>query len=91
LGIEFVGSRIALRKGNWEEPMTPKRVVAFIGIVAFVAGVFTAQAEQSPDPRVAAGKLRIALGLGSPVLAIKDPKSREVQGSAMAYSMRVLR
>src|SRR5216683_5359911 len=67
--------------------MTSKHMIAFIGIVACVACVFAAQAEQAPDPRVAdlvqSGKLRIALGLGSPVLAIKDPKSGEVRGPAL--------
>lgn len=67
--------------------MTPIRMAALSGIVAFVAYAFTAQAEQAFDPRVAdlvqSGKLRVALGLGSPVLAIKDPKSGEVRGPAL--------
>jgi polar amino acid transport system substrate-binding protein len=67
--------------------MTPKRWTASPAIIALVAYVFTAQAQQAPDPRVAdlirSGKLRIALGLGSPVLAIKDPKSGEVRGPAL--------
>jgi hypothetical protein len=70
-----------------EVPMTSKRGKASIGIIAFVACAFAAQAQQAPDPRVAdliqSGKLRIALGLGSPVLAIKDPKSGEVRGPAL--------
>jgi ABC-type amino acid transport substrate-binding protein len=61
--------------------------MASLGIVAFVACVFAAQAQQAPDPRVAdiirSGKLRVALGLGSPVLAIKDSKSGEVRGPAL--------
>src|SRR5258706_12164296 len=67
--------------------MTSKHVMAFIGIVAFVACVLPAQAQQAPDPRVAdlvqSGKLRVALGLGSPVLAIKDPTSGQVSGPAL--------
>jgi ABC-type amino acid transport substrate-binding protein len=55
--------------------------------MTFVACVFAAQAQQAPDPRVAdlvqAGKLRIALGLGSPALALKDPTSGEVRGPAL--------
>jgi polar amino acid transport system substrate-binding protein len=60
---------------------------AFVGVVALVACVFAAQAQQAPDPRVAdlvqSGKLRVALGLGSPALAIKDPTSGEVRGPAL--------
>ena len=67
--------------------MASKRAMASLGIVAFVACVFAAQAQQAPDPRVAdlvrSGKLRVALGLGSPVLAIKDSKSGEVRGPAL--------
>ena len=67
--------------------MTPKQIAAFMGIVVLVACVFAAEAEQAADPRVAdliqSGKLRIALGLGSPVLAIKDPRSGDVRGPAL--------
>lgn len=67
--------------------MASKRMLTFIGITAFVACVFAAQAEQAHDPRIAdlvqSGKLRIALGLGSPALATKDPKSSEVLGPAL--------
>ena len=69
------------------EPMTSKRVMAFIGITTFVACVLPALAQQPPDPRVTdlvqSGKLRVAIGLGSPVLAIKDPKSGELRGPAL--------
>jgi len=62
-------------------------MLRFMGIVTFVACFCAAQAEQASDPRVAdlvqSGKLRVALGLGSPVLAIKDPKSGEVRGPAL--------
>ena len=50
-------------------------------------GVIAVHAQQSPDPRVAdlvqAGKLRVALGLGSPVLAMKDPNTGELRGPAL--------
>ena len=61
-------------------------MLALIGVMGLVALVLPAQA-QSSDPRVAdlvqSGKLRIALGLGSPVLAVKDPQSGEVRGPAL--------
>ena len=67
--------------------MASKHVMAFIGIAVFVACILPAQAQQAPDPRVAdlvqSGKLRVALGLGSPALALKDPKSGEVRGPAL--------
>lgn len=67
--------------------MTSKREMASIGIIAFVACIFAAHAQQASDPRVAdiirSGKLRAALGLGSPALAIKDPKSGELRGPAL--------
>jgi polar amino acid transport system substrate-binding protein len=67
--------------------MTPKRMAALTGILAIVACIAAGQAQQAPDARVAdlvqSGKLRIALGLGSPVLAVKDPKSGEVRGPAL--------
>jgi polar amino acid transport system substrate-binding protein len=66
--------------------MTSKRLMRFIGVMVFVACVLPAHAH-APDPRVAdlvqSGKLRVALGLGSPVLAIKDPNSGQVSGPAM--------
>jgi polar amino acid transport system substrate-binding protein len=67
--------------------MLSKRTMTFIGIVAFVACGFAAQAQQVPDPRVAdliqAGRLRVGLGLGSPALALKDVKTGEVRGPAL--------
>jgi polar amino acid transport system substrate-binding protein len=67
--------------------MTAKHVMTFTLVVALVACVFAVDAEQAPDPRVAdlveSGKLRVALGLGSPLLAMKDPKSGELQGPAL--------
>jgi polar amino acid transport system substrate-binding protein len=62
-------------------------MTAFIGVIAFVACVVAAQAQPAHDPRVAdliqSGKLRVALGLGSPALAVKDPTSGEVRGPAL--------
>ncbi|HKS84065.1 MAG TPA: transporter substrate-binding domain-containing protein [Pseudolabrys sp.] len=56
------------------------------GLGFFILGVAGAPAQQTADPRIAdivhARKLRVALGLGSPALAIKDP-SGEVHGPAM--------
>jgi len=47
----------------------------------------TAFAQQSADPRVAdlvrAGKLRVAMGLGVPLYAIKDPATGEVRGPGL--------
>jgi ABC-type amino acid transport substrate-binding protein len=72
---------------KWGALMTPKHMMAVTVIVAFAACVLAVQAQQAPDPRVAdlvqSGKLRVALGLGSPVLAMKDPKSGEVRGPAL--------
>src|SRR3989475_9769158 len=49
-------------------------------------GAVAAEAQQSPDPRVAdliqAGKVRVGLGLGSPPVAIKDPVTGELRGPA---------
>jgi polar amino acid transport system substrate-binding protein len=67
--------------------MISRQAMKLIGITAFVACIFTARAQQAPDPRVADlvrfGKVRVALGLGSPALAIKDPKNGEVRGPAL--------
>ena len=45
------------------------------------------EGQHTSDPRVAdiieVGKLRVALGLGSPVLAMKNPTTGEVQGPAL--------
>jgi len=58
-----------------------------LGIGAEVIGVQILYAQQSTDPRVAdlvrAGKLRVGLGLGTPLLAIKDPGSGEVRGQGL--------
>jgi len=58
-----------------------------LGIGAEVVGVQLLYAQKAPDPRVAdlvkAGKLRVGLGLGTAVLAIKDPATGEVRGPAL--------
>ena len=67
--------------------MKAKRIVGALILAVAVVGACTAHAQQSVDPRVAdfvqSGKLRIALGLGSPVLAMKDPDTGEVRGPAL--------
>jgi polar amino acid transport system substrate-binding protein len=72
---------------NREEPMTSKRPMALVAIAALVACVFAVHAQQASDPHVAdlvqSGKLRVGLGLGSPALAVKDPKTGEVRGPAL--------
>jgi polar amino acid transport system substrate-binding protein len=67
--------------------MRAKRVVGALAFaVAFII-ISAAHAQQSVDPRVAdlvqSGKLRVALGLGSPVLALKDSNTGEVRGPAL--------
>src|SRR5471030_2809338 len=57
----------------------------FLTLAQFAGAI--AEAQQTPDPRIAdlvmAGKLRLGLGLGSPALAIKDPVTGEVRGPAL--------
>src|SRR5262249_55876070 len=71
---------------KWVTMMTAKRI---IGALAFtvVVSAFSAHAQQSTDPRVAdlmqSGRLRVALGLGAPPLAMKDPNTGEVRGPAL--------
>ena len=52
-----------------------------------VIGEQTAYAQQANDPRIAdlvqAGRLRVGLGLGTPVIAMKDPATGEVRGPAV--------
>jgi polar amino acid transport system substrate-binding protein len=56
-------------------------------IVLLIANSAAIHAQQSSDPRVAdlvqAGKLRVAIGLGSPVLAMKNPNNGDVRGPAL--------
>ena len=58
-----------------------------LGIGEEIISVQLLYAQQAPDPRVAdlvkAGKLRVGLGLGSAVLAIKDPATGEVRGPSL--------
>jgi len=64
-----------------------KRGMVLGGIAAFITLPFAARAQKPLDPRVAdliqAGKVRVALGLGSPALAIKNAKSGELRGPAL--------
>jgi len=63
-------------------------VFAF-GLAMWIAVPACAFAQNSPsaDPRVAdlvqSGKLRVGLGLATPALALKDPKSGEVRGPGL--------
>jgi len=68
--------------------MTPKHFATVTAaITAFCVSVLAVQAQQGADPRVAdlvhSGKIKVALGLGRPALAMKDPKSGEVRGAAL--------
>jgi len=62
-------------------------LILALGIGAEVIGVQILYAQQSTDPRVAdlvrAGKLRVGLGLGTPLMAIKDPTTGEVRGQGL--------
>ena len=68
--------------------MKAKRIIAALLVFATaVASALAVHAQPSTDPRVAdliqSGKLRVALGLGSPALAMKDANSGEVRGPAL--------
>src|SRR2546427_13184434 len=77
-------------------PLHMKRTVMLIArsnkrfavplIAVVLLGAVTAEAQQSPDPRVAdlvaSGKVRVGVGLGSPPVAIKDPVTGELRGPA---------
>lgn len=58
-----------------------------LGIGAEVTGVQILYAQQATDPRVAdlirAGRVRVGLGLGTLLLATKDPVTSEVRGPAL--------
>jgi len=64
-----------------------KRTIAALVLTIAVVSVLAAHAQQSTDPRIAdlvqSGRLRVALGLGSPVLAMKDANSGDVRGPAL--------
>src|SRR5262249_56142730 len=67
--------------------MRAKRIIGALAFTVAVVSAFAAHAQQSADPRVAdlvrSGKLRVALGLGSPALAMKDANTGEVRGPAL--------
>jgi polar amino acid transport system substrate-binding protein len=67
--------------------MTANRVIGALAFAVVVGSALAAHAQQSTDPRVAdliqSGKLRVALGLGAPPLAMKDPNGGEVRGPAL--------
>ena len=67
--------------------MRAKRTIGALAFTVAVVSVLATHAQQSADPRVAdlvqSGKLRVALGLGSPVLAMKDANTGEVRGPAL--------
>jgi len=58
-----------------------------LGIVVEGVGAQILYAQQTTDPRVAdlvrAGKLRLGVGLGASLIALKDPATGEVRGPAM--------
>jgi polar amino acid transport system substrate-binding protein len=62
-------------------------LVLALGIGAGATEIQTAHAQQSVDPRVAdivrTGKLRVAVGLGSPSGAMKNPATGELRGLAV--------
>src|SRR5262245_47776042 len=67
--------------------MRDKRIIGALAFTVAVVSASAAHAQQSADPRVAdlvqSGKLRVALGLGSPALAMKDASTGEVRGPAL--------
>ena len=67
--------------------MRAKRTIGALVFTVAVVNASAAYAQQPADPRVAdlvqSGKLRVALGLGSPVLAMKDANTGEVRGPAL--------
>jgi ABC-type amino acid transport substrate-binding protein len=67
--------------------MTAKLIIGAAAFTVVVVGALATHAQQSTDPRVAdlvqSGKLRVALGLGAPPLAMKDPNTGEIRGPAL--------
>jgi len=61
-------------------------ILVTVATTVFLGAVII-NAQQMPDPRVAdivhSGKLRVALGLGTPALAMKNPTSGELRGPAL--------
>jgi polar amino acid transport system substrate-binding protein len=85
--IVFRGD-LAVRITNiWGTKMRAKRIIAALAFAVAVVSAFASHAQQTTDPRVAdlvqSGKLRVALGLGSPALAMKDANTGEVRGPAL--------
>ena len=70
--------------GDQDESQTHHWRLAF---AVAVVSASAAHAQQTTDPRVAdlvqSGKLSVALGLGSPALAMKDANTGEVRGPAL--------
>src|SRR5262245_5811005 len=67
--------------------MRAKRIIVALAFAVAVVSAFASHAQQTTDLRVAdlvqSGKLRVALGLGSPALAMKDANTGEVRGPAL--------
>jgi polar amino acid transport system substrate-binding protein len=65
----------------------PLALAFVLGIGAQVIGINGVHAQQVGDPRVAdivrAGKIRVAIGLGTPALAIKNAATGEMRGPAV--------
>jgi polar amino acid transport system substrate-binding protein len=93
MDIAFVASPESLwgnlryRLQKWETEMRAKYAITALAFMVAVVSALGAHAQQSADPRVAdlvhSGELRVALGLGSPVLAIKNSNTGEVRGPAV--------
>jgi polar amino acid transport system substrate-binding protein len=70
-----------------DRTMTTAKHIGALAFAVVVVCALAAHAQQSTDPRVAdliqSGKLRVALGLGAPPLAVKDPNTGEVRGPAL--------
>jgi polar amino acid transport system substrate-binding protein len=75
--------------------MTAKCVIGAPVFAIVLVSALAAHAQQSSDPRVAdlvqSGKLRVALGLGAPPLAMKDPSTGEIRGPALDLARALAR
>jgi polar amino acid transport system substrate-binding protein len=75
--------------------MMTTRIIGALAFTVFVVSALAAHAQQSTDPRVAdlvqSGKLRVALGLGAPPLAMKDPNTGEIRGPALDLARALAR
>ena len=67
--------------------MTARLLIAALAVLIGSAAFPSAHAQPSSDPRIAdlvqAGKVRVALGLGSPMLAMKNASTGEMRGPAL--------